>query len=115
MRIHFRSAHHAGEGDSSARACGRIADPLPEVSRRAAQITPGVNYAMELEGFPIVHLEWVPVVQTAGALLLPPFVHHPGRSGPELLSILMNGLESREDLSALVKRFRCEPTSGRRC
>ena len=38
----------------------------------------GFKYSLELEGFPVVHLEWVPVVQTAGALIFPPFVKMPG-------------------------------------
>jgi len=64
----------------------------------------GFKYAAELEGFPVVHLEWVPVGQTAGALVFPPFVPRPG-VGPDVLALLLNGLESPEELSALAKRF----------
>jgi len=65
----------------------------------------GFKYDVELEGFPIIHLEWVPVGQTAGGLHFPPFVHHPRRPGPEVLCLLLNGVESPDDLSALAKRF----------
>jgi hypothetical protein len=65
----------------------------------------GFKYAVEMEGFPTVHLEWIPVGQTSGAILFPPFVTHPGRTGPDLLSLLVNGLESPSELSELARRF----------
>jgi len=62
----------------------------------------GFKFQVELEGFPLVHFEWLPVGQTTGALTFPPFVNN--RPRPEVLSLLLNGLESPDDLSALAKR-----------
>jgi hypothetical protein len=60
------------------------------------------GYAVELEGFPVVHFEWVPVCHTAGALLLPSFVSRPGH---DLVVILLNGLVTPDELRSITERF----------
>jgi hypothetical protein len=73
----------------------------------------GFHFDVELEGFPVVHFEWVPLGHTSGALLLPPFPSNAdhGRPRPphELVAILLNGLESPEDLRKIVQRFPLRP------
>jgi hypothetical protein len=73
----------------------------------------GFKFDVELEGFPPIHLQWMPVGQTAGVLSFPPFVAHPNRPGPDILSLLLNGVESPDDLSALAKRFPLRARSTR--
>jgi hypothetical protein len=84
--------------DESPMLCQRFRKALLESPQ-------GFSFEAELEGFPLIHLEWHPLGQTAGVLSFPPFVHRPNRPGPDVLSLLLNGVESPEDLSALAKRF----------
>jgi hypothetical protein len=65
----------------------------------------GFTYDVVLEGFPRIHLEWKPASQTAGALVFPAFVPHPKQTAPDIVSFLLNGIESPADLAALAKLF----------
>lgn len=65
----------------------------------------GFAYNVVLEGFPRVHFEWKPSCQTAGALVFPTFVPHPNQNTPDLVSFLLNGIESPGDLTTLAKQF----------
>ncbi|HXE55179.1 MAG TPA: hypothetical protein VN541_19305, partial [Tepidisphaeraceae bacterium] len=65
----------------------------------------GFNSEIQMQGLPVIRLTWEPVGQTAGAVIFPPFVHRPGRRNPDIICLLLNGLESPEELSALAARF----------
>jgi len=65
----------------------------------------GFSYGLLLEGFPCIQVQWAPVGQTAGVLIVPTFVPRPAQTGPDIMGFLLNGIESPADLAALAKRF----------
>lgn len=77
---------------------------LGQMFRKALLENPQFQYDVELEGFPIVRVEWQPLCQTAGAVIVPSFV--PARSPqPDAIALLLNGLESPEEMAAIRQRF----------
>ena len=64
----------------------------------------GFGFDVQLEGFPLVKMGWKPAGQTCGVLTFPAFVKRPGRNVPDLVCLLLNGLESPEDLAALARQ-----------
>src|SRR5579859_3845856 len=82
-----------GEG---ATLCRRFQEALVEKPE-------GFGFNIEFEGFPLVKMGWKPAGQTAGVLTFPPFVNRPGRTTPDLVCLLLNGLESPQDLADLAR------------
>jgi hypothetical protein len=94
---------HAGAApvlpDESPRLCQQF--------HRALLDSPqGFHYKVSLEGFPPVHFDWLPLCETASALLVPPFVQGPPH---DLVAILLNGVETPDELQSIVTRFPLRP------
>ena len=50
-------------------------------------------FAIELEGFPLIRLQWVSLCKTAGILLL-----RSGKIDPDVFGLLLNGVESEDEM-----------------
>lgn len=65
------------------------------------------NSTTELEGFAPVHFEFTALCQTVGLVVVAPFT--PGRMKPDAVCLLVNGLETKEDIAAVKAKVTLPP------